>query len=79
MIDKLPTINFVKHYLDDVSLVLDDLKHQQLGDCFTHAVALHFSWSNCANICAAKGAYLCADPIVFSHAWRSMNTSMKAR
>jgi hypothetical protein len=30
MIDKLPTINFVKHYLDDVSLVLDDLKHQQL-------------------------------------------------
>jgi hypothetical protein len=34
MIDKLPTINFVKHYLDD------DLKHQ-LGDCFTRAVALH--------------------------------------
>jgi hypothetical protein len=31
MIDKLPTINFVKHYLDDVSLVLDDLKHQQLA------------------------------------------------
>ena len=63
MIDKLPTINFVKHYLDDVSLVPDDLKHQQLGDCFTRAVALHS-----ANICAAKGAYLCADPIVFSHA-----------
>ena len=41
MIDKLPTINFVKHYLDDVSLVPDDLKHQQLGDCFTRAVALH--------------------------------------
>jgi hypothetical protein len=25
MIDKLPTINFVKHYLDEVSLVLDGL------------------------------------------------------
>jgi hypothetical protein len=64
MIDKLPTINFVKHYLDDVSLVLDDLKHQQpraQSRCT-------FSWPNCANICAAKGAYLCADPIVFSHA-----------
>ena len=40
-IDKLPAINFVKDYLDDVSLVPDDLKHQQLGDCFTRAVALH--------------------------------------
>jgi hypothetical protein len=42
MIDKLPAINFVKHYLDEVSLVLDSLKHQQrLGDCFKHAVAMH--------------------------------------
>jgi hypothetical protein len=39
MIDKLHAINFVKHYLDEVSLVLDGLKHQQrLGDCFKHAV-----------------------------------------
>jgi hypothetical protein len=41
-IDKLPAINFVKDYLDDVSLVLNVLKHQQrLGDCFMHAVAMH--------------------------------------
>ncbi|MFZ1096963.1 MAG: hypothetical protein WAN75_48420 [Xanthobacteraceae bacterium] len=41
-IDKLPAINFVKDYLDDVSRILNGLKHQQrLGDCFMHAVAIH--------------------------------------
>jgi hypothetical protein len=56
IIDKLPAINFVKYYLDEV---LDGLKHQQrLGGCFERAVAMHISWLNCANIRAAKGAYL---------------------
>ena len=41
MIDKLPAINFVKHYLDRGRLVLDGLKYQQqLDDCFKHAVAM---------------------------------------
>ena len=60
MIDKLPTINFVKHYLDDVSLVPDDLKHQQLGDCFTHAVALHIFHGPTAPTFVQRKALICA-------------------
>jgi len=60
MIDKLPTINFVKHYLDDVSLVPDDLKHQQLGDCFTRAVAFAHFHGPTAPTFVQRKALICA-------------------
>ncbi len=71
MIDKLPAINFVKHYLDEVSLVLDDLKHQQrLGDCFKHAVAMHIFMARLRQHLCSEGAYfgLTIPPTLLSRA-----------